>query len=134
MSKAGPTFRYALAILAAMVALFLRGLLTPLLGNHDAYHTVWLAVVFSAWYCGLGPSIVATVVSALGVWYLFLPPSHSWAIRDRADVYGLLGFCVFSGAIIALGGIEPTWIGSSASCPRSRQGEGILRASPQASG
>ena len=98
-----PAFRYALAILAAVAALFFRDALTPLLGNHDAYHTVWLAVVFSAWYCGLGPSIVTTVVSALGVWYWFLPPSHSWIIQDRADVYGMLGFLAFSGAIIALG-------------------------------
>jgi signal transduction histidine kinase len=103
MGRTDPVFRYALAVLAAVAALFLRVALTPLLGNHDAYHTVWLGVVFSAWYCGLGPSIVTSVVSALGVWYFLLPKSQSWAIQDRADVYGLVGFLVFSGAIIALG-------------------------------
>ena len=103
MRKTGPAFRYALAILAAILALYLRYLLTPLLGDHNPYHTVWLAVVFSAWYCGLGPSIVTTLLGTLGVWYWFLPPPHSFVIQDRVDAYGLLGFLVFSSAIIALG-------------------------------
>jgi hypothetical protein len=49
------------------------------------------------------PSILTGLFSALGVWYWFLPPSHSWIARDRADLYGMLGFVLFSGAIIALG-------------------------------
>lgn len=59
MRNTGFAFRYALAILAAVAALFLRDLLAPLLGNHNAYHAVRLAIVFSAWYCGSGPLIVA---------------------------------------------------------------------------
>ena len=78
-------------------------MLTPLLGNGNPYHTIWLAVAFSAWYCGLGPSIVTTVLGALGVCYWFLPPLHTIAIRDRTDAYGMIGFLAFSSAIIALG-------------------------------
>jgi signal transduction histidine kinase len=103
MRNTGPEFRYALAILAAVAALLLRGLLTPLLGFANPYHTIWLAVVFSAWYCGLGPSIVTTLLGTVGVWYWFLPPPHSWIIQGSADVYGIVGFLVFSSAIIALG-------------------------------
>jgi PAS domain S-box-containing protein len=103
MNNTRLSFRYALAIFAVVVSLLLRSLLTPVLGNGNAYHTVWLAVVFSAWYCGFGPSIVSTVLGALGVWYWFLPPLHSFAIPDRANTFGLLGFLVFSAAIIALG-------------------------------
>jgi PAS domain S-box-containing protein len=103
MRKTEPALRYAVAIFAAIAALFLRDLLTPLLGNHNPYHTVWLAVVFSAWYCGLGPSIVTTLLGAVGVCYWFLPPVHSFAIQNRTDAYGLLGFLIFSAAIIALG-------------------------------
>jgi PAS domain S-box-containing protein len=103
MRNRGAAFRYAIAILAAAVALFLRYLLTPLLGYNNPYHTVWLAVVFSAWFCGLGPSIATTVLGTLGVWYWFLLPPGSFVIRDRTDGYGLLGFLIFSGAIIALG-------------------------------
>jgi signal transduction histidine kinase len=103
MRNTAPAFRYALAILAAIAALLVRSLLTPLLGISNPYHTVWLAVVFSAWYCGLGPSIVTTVLGAIGVWYWFLPPLNSWIIQSGTDVYGMLGFLAFSGAIVALG-------------------------------
>ena len=103
MRKTGLAFRYAIAILAVAFALYLRYLLTPLFGNGNPYHTVWLAVAFSAWYCGLGPSIVAAILSTLGVWYWFLPPPHSFAIHYRTDIYGMLGFLVFSAAIIVLG-------------------------------
>src|SRR5580698_9421228 len=36
--------RYALAIAAAIVALYLRELLAPFLGTQNPYHTVWAAV------------------------------------------------------------------------------------------
>lgn len=68
-SKNGAARRYGLAIFAAVLALLLRQLLTPFLGESNPYHTVWAAVVFSAWYCGLGPSIVTALLSAIGVWY-----------------------------------------------------------------
>ena len=96
--------RYVVAILAALIALLLRNMLSPLLGASNPYHTVWMAVVFSAWYCGVGPSVVSTFVSLVGVWYLFLPPSHSFALQNpKAEISGMVGFLVFSGFIIALG-------------------------------
>ncbi|HMD44045.1 MAG TPA: PAS domain S-box protein [Candidatus Acidoferrum sp.] len=95
---------YALAVFVAIAALYLRFLLTPVLGGNNPYHTVWLAVVFCSWYCGLGPSIVCSLVCALGVDYLFLTPYHSlFFIQDRTQLYGMLGFLLFSSAIIALG-------------------------------
>src|SRR5580658_10952542 len=95
--------RYTLAILAALGALLLRNVFTPLLGASNPYHTVWLAVIFMAWYCGIGPSVVGTIIAVLGVWYWFLPPANSFAIRDRTEVFGMLGFLIFSGCIIAIG-------------------------------
>ncbi len=96
--------RYGLAILSAIVALLLRELLAPLLGEHNPYHTVWAAVVFCAWYCGLWPSILAALLSLAGVWYWFLLPAHSFALEDRKTaISGMIGFLFFSGLIIALG-------------------------------
>jgi PAS domain S-box-containing protein len=103
MRKSETLFRYFLAILATFVALYLRHLLMPVLGNQNPYHTAWLAVVFSAWYCGIGPAIVSTLIATLGVDYWFLSPFHTLAIQDRTQVYGMLGFLAFSGAIIVLG-------------------------------
>jgi signal transduction histidine kinase len=100
----GVARRYGLAILAAIAALLLRQVLSPLLGESNPYHTVWVAVFFSAWYCGLGPSIVTAILSAIGVWYWFLPPTGSFALRDaKAAISGMVGFLVFSALIIAVG-------------------------------
>lgn len=96
--------RYGLAVLAALVALLLREMLTPLIGARNPYHTVWLAVVFSAWYCGVVPAVVTAILSVVGVWYFFLPPFRSFALQNSStEVYGMVGFLVFSGFIIALG-------------------------------
>lgn len=96
--------RYGAAILAAIAALFLYKLLAPALGGQNPYHTAWAAVVFSAWYCGVGPSILAILLDLIGVWYWFLPPAGSFQLANpRADISGMLGFVGFSGLIVALG-------------------------------
>lgn len=98
------TARYALAVLIAVLALLLRQVLSPLLGETNPYLTLWAAVVFSAWYCGLGPAVVMTVVSIVGVWYWFLVPMHSFRLQDpKTQISGLVGFGVLSGFIIVLG-------------------------------
>jgi|SRR5579863_3526777 len=97
-------FRYGLAVLAVIVALLLRNLLAPLMGNSNPYHTMWLAVVFTAWYCGIGPSVITTLLGVLGVWYWFLQPTHSFAFQHpKVQITGMIGFVVFSVFIIALG-------------------------------
>jgi signal transduction histidine kinase len=96
--------RYVLAIFVASIALLLRQVLTPLLGGSYPYHTLWAAVVFCAWYCGLGPSVLAALAGVVGIWYWFLPPVHSFELQDpKAEISGMLGFMVFAGLIIALG-------------------------------
>ena len=96
--------RYGAAILAAIAALFFYKLLAPALGGQNPYHTAWAAVVFSAWYCGVGPSILAILLELVGVWYWFLPPAGSFQLANsRPDIYGMLGFVAFSGFIVALG-------------------------------
>ena len=102
--KYGDLVRYGLAIVAAAAALLLRQLLTPLLRESNPYHTIWAAVVFSAWYCGLGPSLITTVLSLVGTWYWFLPPAGSFELKDsKTAISGMIGFVFFSGLIIALG-------------------------------
>jgi Domain of unknown function (DUF4118) len=89
--------RYSLALLATVLALSLRRAFTPLLGNTVPCFTVWSAVAFSAWYCGLGPSIFTAISSALGVWFFFLPPYDSFAIQSPAELSGIVGFLILSG-------------------------------------
>lgn len=95
--------RYVLGALAGTGSLLLRDFLNPFFGERNPYHTAWLAIVFAAWYCGLGPAILAVTIAATGIWYLFLPPTHSFMGKGVPEISGLLGFLVFSAVIIALG-------------------------------
>jgi signal transduction histidine kinase len=97
------TIRYVLAVFIAVASLYLRSLLTPLLGESNPYLTAWLAVVLSSWYCGLGPAIVGSAVCVLGIDYFFLSPLHSLSIETRSEVFGIFCFLIFAAAIIALG-------------------------------
>ena len=97
------SIRYALASLAAVGALSLRGLLNPLYGSENPYHTIWVAVVWAAWYCGVGPATVATLIGFFGVWYYFLPPNHSFGLLTSSQVFGLFGYLFLSAVIIAIG-------------------------------
>ena len=103
----GPTaatvVRYLLGALAGTGSLLLRDFLNPFFGERNPYHTAWLAIVFAAWYCGLGPAILAVTIAAAGIWYLFLPPTHSFVGKGVPEISGLLGFLVFSAVIVALG-------------------------------
>ena len=94
--------RYTLAVIAAIAAIVLRKVLSPLLGTQNPYHTAWAAVVFSAWYCGVGPAIVSVVINAVAVWYWFLPPGGSFAIESRTELWGMLGFLFLSAVFVAL--------------------------------
>ena len=97
------TIYYGLAVFVASAALLSRAVLSPEFGSHYQYHTVWLAIIFVAWYCGVGPSILAVGIEALGIWYWFLPPYHSISGKNHIEYFGMFGFLTFSAIIIALG-------------------------------
>jgi signal transduction histidine kinase len=94
---------YVIAVGASALALYLRHALIAVLGHADPYITVWLAVVFCSWYCGLGASVLATVLCLVGVDYFFLVPVHSLLVRSASERYGMLCFFIFSVVIIAFG-------------------------------
>ncbi len=103
-STAEKVRRYGAAMLAAILALLLRRLLAPVFGEQNPYHTAWAMVVFSAWYCGVGPSIVAILVDLVGIWYWFLPPTGSFTLaHPKPDIAGMIGFVIPSGFIVGFG-------------------------------
>jgi PAS domain S-box-containing protein len=94
---------YGLAALAVAASLLFRSLLNPLLGPQYVYLTAPAAVVFASWYCGLGPAILSVFLVAAGSSYFFLPPIHSFSVRDPQDMWGMTGFLFFAGLIVAMG-------------------------------
>ena len=98
-----PFWRYALAVSAALLALELRVWLTPFLGDRNLYHAAWAAVAFSAWYCGLGPSILNVLTSVVGIWVWSMASNQPGFVMDQTEIAGTIGFIVFSAVIIAFG-------------------------------
>ena len=95
--------RYALALLATVVALLARLGLNPFLGDYVPYITLVPAAAFCAWYCGVGPSILSVVVAVMGAKYWFIPPTHSLRIVGMPQVIGTLIFLSVSGVLLAMG-------------------------------
>jgi len=63
---------YLSAIAAVLVALLLRYLLNPVLGNQGPYLILTLPIVVAAMYGGLGPALLATALGTLIGTYLFI--------------------------------------------------------------
>lgn len=86
--RAGP---YGVAVgLVVLAALLWLGL-GPLWDDVPAL-LFYPAVVLSAWYGGLGPGLVATVLSGLAISYNWLPSRHWFAAGDPGDLLGLAIF------------------------------------------
>jgi len=95
--------RYAVGFASAVLAIALRAALEPIFGHAGFYATIYIAVVFSALVCGLGPSILSAVVGILGVIYWFVDPRYSLEIADRRDIHSLVACLVVCPVLIALG-------------------------------
>ncbi len=96
--------RYGLSLFLACLAVYLRVLLQPFLATRGPFRTVWPVIVITSWYCGLGPSILALIISLGGVWYWIV--SFHGATTSSQDVFGMLGFVAISGLIIAIGEVN----------------------------
>ena len=77
--------------------------MTPLLDGHLPYITLFAAVAFAAWFCGLGPSFLSLGLSAVGARYFLIHPTHSFALPDSQQMLGLGIFLLVSTLIVAFG-------------------------------
>ena len=66
--------RYGCAILSVGLAVALRLVFYPILGDHYPFFLFIVAIVLAAGYGGYGPSLLALTLSWLSVNYLFLVP------------------------------------------------------------
>src|ERR1700751_1722572 len=90
--------RYALALGATAVAPPCRVAFDSIIGDYAPFLIIFPAVIFSAWYCGLGPSIASVVIASLGEMHLLFEPHSTLAISRSAELVGVavyLGTAVF---------------------------------------
>lgn len=71
-SGRGRVWRYVAAVLATAVGLAVGHALRPLLGDGASWVVLFPAVAFAGLYGGVGPSILATVLTLVGMKYWFL--------------------------------------------------------------
>jgi signal transduction histidine kinase len=92
--------RYGAAVALVALALLLRRLIAPLIGDTSPYLFVLTAVVISALYGGGGPGVVATIFAAIAASDLVLPLTRSLpiAMADRIE----LGILLLEGLILSV--------------------------------
>jgi len=95
-----PWLRYGAVPGAVAVALLCRLLLWPVVGNELPYLFFWPAVVFAAWYGGLGPGLLATFLSVLATDFSLFWPRLSGAMGRPTDLIGTWFFAVL-GAVLS---------------------------------
>ena len=98
--------RYGAAIVAVALATLLRIWLDPFLENRAPFSTYFVAIMFAAWYGGIGPSLVVMVVGALAADYFFIEPRgsiylYNWVAYDVEQEVAL-GLYFLVGIVIAL--------------------------------
>ena len=90
--------RYSSAVASTGLATVARLALDPFLGARFPFVTYYAAVLFTAWYGGAGPAILAVVLGSLLSGYLFIAPLLSF----RIAVDAALGLALFNAAGLAV--------------------------------
>jgi len=98
--------RYGLAIAGTAGTLLVASTLNPLLGAGAFYVTAFPAIAFSAWYCGLGPSVVTTIFALVGLRYWVLAPPYAPAITPWRQALGMLIFLSAAALIVLMGEVR----------------------------
>jgi K+-sensing histidine kinase KdpD len=93
------TARYVLSVALILVIVAVRWLVAPNWSLAHPYLLFVPAIIIAAWYGGFGPGLFATILGALTVSYLWLPPLYSLRIRDIRDASALLVFVATGFAI-----------------------------------
>ncbi len=99
---ANVAWAYVVAVLACIAAWGVRILLDPLLGQQVTYAPLLLSVAFAAWYGGLGPAALATLLGAGISWYAYLSPRDRFGVLGVDDAVQLGLYCA---AALCIGGI-----------------------------
>lgn len=93
---------YGLAIAFAIAGVAIRYVIDPLLGYDAPIFLSIIAVLLSAWLGGMGPGLIATLVSVIGAFGLFLIPGSLHTDMTPAHMVRLTLFLLTGGILSAL--------------------------------
>ena len=96
---------YALGFVAVIVAVLVRLLLDPVMGNNLPLVTLFGAVAAAVWLGGYRLAIPVTLLGYLASHYLFIEPRGSIDLTSSANLVGLVAYLFTCSLIIAFGQI-----------------------------
>ncbi|MGI9042897.1 MAG: histidine kinase dimerization/phospho-acceptor domain-containing protein, partial [Gemmatimonadaceae bacterium] len=94
--RLGPVARYAIAVALAIVAMAITLLFQAWL-DRTIFMMFWPAVFASAWFGGLRPALLTTLLGAIAVDVLLIPPAGQLKADSPDEFMGLVGFLAVSG-------------------------------------
>lgn len=95
-------FKYGVAIATTLLVLALKLLLDPFIDEESPFLLFFAAVWVTAWYGGLGPGLLATVLAAIISDYFFIPPYHGFFEYTSGQTIKLILFILEGGLISQL--------------------------------
>jgi K+-sensing histidine kinase KdpD len=93
---------YGLSVAIVAVVIAIKSFVLPDWSLAHPYLSFYPAIILAGWYGGFGPGVLATLLAAVALAYLWLPPLYSLRIRDVQDASGLLLFVAIGFAISLL--------------------------------
>jgi PAS domain S-box-containing protein len=97
-----PLSAYGVALMATAVTLALRWLLWPVLGDSIPFMGFFPAVIIAAYFGGLWPGLLTTLLSTVAADYFILQPRFSFRFAHGVDFVGLVLFVVTSAMLTIL--------------------------------
>ena len=85
-------YRYLIAILTTLLAVWVRTLLSPSLGVECPFSLFYLSVLLTAWLGGTGPAVFAMLLGALAAAHFFILPEGTLWIQELPDMVQLTIF------------------------------------------
>ena len=94
---------YVLGLLAVAVAVLLRWILDPLMGDALPLVTLFGAVAAAVWLGGYRVAIPITLIGYIACHYLFIEPRGQFDVTDTANLVGLVAYLFTCTLIIVFG-------------------------------
>jgi PAS domain S-box-containing protein len=100
-TRDNPLFAYGAALACVAAATLLRIAFMPFPMQGAPFTTFYPAIIVATIFGGLWPGILATLLSAVVAWFVFIPPQFTFELT-KPELVSLLLFLVISGVNIAL--------------------------------
>src|SRR6185295_14468735 len=99
---------YGLGLVAIVLAVLLRWVLNPLMGDALPLVTLFAAVAAAVWLGGYRVAIPVALIGYIACHYLFIPPRYGFDLVSTANVVGLVAYLFTCFLIIFFGEVAQT--------------------------